>query len=115
MPEPLPASAAAAPTHLATRSWREIVARYARPHAGRAWLQLLNTGGPFLALVGLMLYGLDEGVWPAIVLALTAAGLLVRVFAIQHDCGHGSFFNSPPPNDRLGPVLCVFPVAPDAS
>src|SRR3954464_5654424 len=115
MPDILPASATGAPAHPAPRSWREIVAPYARAHAGRGWLQLLNTGGPFLLLVGLMVWGLDQGLWPAIALALPAAGLLVRLFSIQHDCGHGSFFHSPRANDRLRPVPGLLTQKPHAT
>src|SRR6185295_2539898 len=105
---PLADDSATPPPTPARRSWREIVAPYARAHAGRGWLQLANTGGPFLALIALMVWGLDHGFWAALVLALPAAGLLVRLFAIQHDCGHGSFFASPRANDRLGRILGIF-------
>jgi omega-6 fatty acid desaturase (delta-12 desaturase) len=97
------------------RPWREIVAPYARPNAARGLMQLVNTGAPFLAIVALMLYGLTEGVWAALALALPAATLLVRLFSIQHDCGHGSFFRSPRANDRLGRVLGIFTLTPYAS
>jgi acyl-lipid omega-6 desaturase (Delta-12 desaturase) len=30
--------------------------------------------------------------WIALLLAVPAAGFLVRLFMIQRDCGHGSFF-----------------------
>ena len=105
----------APPVVRAGRPWRDIVAPYARPDAVRGLVQLLNTGGPFLALAGLMLYGLNEDVWAALGLAVPAAAFLVRLFAIQHDCGHGSFFRSPRANDRLGRVLGIFTLTPYAS
>ena len=46
--------------------------------------------------------GLALGCWPVLALALPAAGLVVRVFALQHDCGHGSFFRSRRRNDAVG-------------
>ncbi len=38
-------------------------------------------------------------------LAVLAAGFVIRLFIIQHDCGHGSFFRSRRANDALG-LLC---------
>ncbi len=43
---------------------------------------------------------------------LPAAGLMVRLFIIQHDCGHGSLFSSKKANDWLGRVLGVFTFTP---
>jgi acyl-lipid omega-6 desaturase (Delta-12 desaturase) len=43
--------------------------------------------------------------WIALPLSLIAAGFLVRIFIIQHDCGHGSFFRSRRANDLIG-MLC---------
>jgi omega-6 fatty acid desaturase (delta-12 desaturase) len=96
----------------AARPWREIVAPYARSDAWRGLGQLVVTGVPFLALVAVMLFGLSAGFWPAIALALPAAALLVRLFSIQHDCGHRSFFRSPWANDLLGRVLGCFTFTP---
>ena len=45
---------------------------------------------------------------------MPAAGLLVRLFIIQHDCGHGSFFRSRTWNDRLGGMLGVLTLVPYA-
>ena len=36
---------------------------------------------------------LDLGYWLCLLLAVPAAGFLVRLFMIQHDCGHGAFFH----------------------
>ncbi len=43
---------------------------------------------------------------------LPAAGLMVRLFIIQHDCGHGSLFSSRKANDWLGRVLGIFTFTP---
>lgn len=40
--------------------------------------------------------------WLVIPLAILAGGLLVRVFIIFHDCGHGSFLKSPAANVVVG-------------
>src|SRR5690606_6366423 len=94
------------------RTWREIVAPYARPCARRGILQLLNTGLPFLVVMAGMLYALDRGIEAALLATPLAAGLLVRLFMIQHDCGHGSFFGAGWANDLLGRVLGVLTLTP---
>ncbi|HEX2116506.1 MAG TPA: fatty acid desaturase [Alphaproteobacteria bacterium] len=95
-----------------TQRLREIVRQYAEPDTSRAIVQVLNTGLPFLLLMGAMFYALNRDFWPAMLLALPAGGLLVRLFAIQHDCGHGSFFRSRWANDLLGWFLGVVTLTP---
>jgi acyl-lipid omega-6 desaturase (Delta-12 desaturase) len=98
----------------ATRSWQEILAPYARSDARRAVGQLLNTGLPFLVLVTMLFYGAGRYGGAALPLAVPAAALLVRLFMIQHDCGHGSFFKSRRANDLLGRALGVLTLTPYA-
>jgi acyl-lipid omega-6 desaturase (Delta-12 desaturase) len=95
-----------------TRSWREIVAPYARANHRRAVVQLLNTGLPFLLLMAALIYGAGSYPWLIFPLALPAVFLLVRLFIIQHDCGHGSFFASRQANDLLGRMLGVLTLTP---
>ena len=45
-------------------------------------------------------------------LAPLAAGLLIRLFLIQHDCGHGSFFPNKLANDWVGRALGVLTMTP---
>ena len=47
-----------------------------------------------------------------LLMALPVAGLYVRLFILQHDCGHGSFFSSPRLNDAVGRVLGVVTLMP---
>ena len=67
----------------------------------------------FLALVAAS-YGLvKSGYWPlSLVVAVPAAGMLVRIFIVQHDCGHGSFFQSKLANHTVGMVLSVLTFTP---
>ena len=97
-----------------SRPWSEILAPYAGSDNWRGLIALSTTGLPFLALLAVMLYGLSEGVWWSLLLAAPAAALLVRLFTIQHDCGHGSFFRSRRANALLGRVLGVFTLTPYA-
>jgi omega-6 fatty acid desaturase (delta-12 desaturase) len=94
------------------RSWREVVGPFTQPDLRRAVAQLLSTGLPFIGVVVAMLVAVHFGVWEALLLAIPAAALLVRLFMIQHDCGHGSFFASRRANDLLGRVLGVLTLTP---
>jgi len=94
------------------RSWQEIAAPYAHANHRRAVAELLNTGLPFLLLIAALIYGARSYPWLILPLAVPAIFLLVRLFIIQHDCGHGSFFNSRRANDLLGRVLGVLTLTP---
>lgn len=52
--------------------------------------------------------------WLTLLLAVPTAGLLVRLFIIQHDCGHHSFFSSRRANDALGLFCSLFTLTPYA-
>jgi omega-6 fatty acid desaturase (delta-12 desaturase) len=52
-----------------------------------------------------MWIALDFAYWLTLLLAVPAAGFLVRLFMIQHDCGHGSLFRNRSTNDWIGRVL----------
>ncbi len=93
-------------------SWRQITARYAQPDRRRALIQLLNTGLPFLALLAGMTWALEAGAWWALALALPAGGLLIRLFMIQHDCGHYAFFRKRAANDWTGRAMGVLTLTP---
>lgn len=59
-----------------------------------------------------MFRSLEVGYWLTLILAVPTAGFLVRIFIIQHDCGHGSFFGSRRANDLLGAVCGVLTLTP---
>ncbi|CAO4173948.1 fatty acid desaturase [Methylorubrum populi] len=74
---------------------------------------MVDTLLPYLTLCALMLAMTANGYeWLALPLAVPAGGLLVRLFIIQHDCGHGSFLPSRRGNDVLGRVLSLLTVTP---
>jgi len=97
-----------------SRSWQEIVTPYARASHLRATAQLLNTGLPFLLLMAALIYSARNYRWLMLPLAPPAIFLLVRLFAIQHDCGHGSFFASRRANDLLGRAIGLVTLTPYA-
>jgi omega-6 fatty acid desaturase (delta-12 desaturase) len=96
----------------AASSWSKILARYRSPRTGRSLIELVITIGPFVGLWLLTWLGLYFGYWISLLLVVPAAGFLVRLFMIQHDCGHGSFFRSKWLNDWIGRVLGVLTFTP---
>jgi omega-6 fatty acid desaturase (delta-12 desaturase) len=55
---------------------------------------------------------MDVSCWVALALAPLAAGFLVRIFIIQHDYGHLSFFRSRRANDIVGFACCLLTLMP---
>src|SRR5689334_23379213 len=82
--------------------WKSIVGQYQRADTRRSIIQIVNTLGPLAALMVLMYWSLRLPYWTTLLLALPAAGLLVRTFIIMHDCSHGSFLPSRRANDLVG-------------
>src|SRR5678815_2310743 len=78
-----------APT--APNEWRAIIARYQQSSRGRSIAQIATTLVPLAAVFYLMYRSLSWSYWITLVLAVPAAGFLVRTFIIMHDCAHGSF------------------------
>jgi len=94
------------------RDWLPKLAPYRDARNGRALVELGITAVPFAALWLAMWLSLGVGYWLTLLLAVPAAGFLVRLFMIQHDCGHGSFFHGRRANDRLGRVIGVLTLTP---
>src|ERR1700722_8948036 len=82
--------------------------RYREPNHGRSTVEILITVVPFVLLWLSMWLSLRLGYGLYLLLAIPTACFLVRLFMIQHDCGHGSFFRHRFLNDWLGRVIGVF-------
>lgn len=95
-----------------TLAWKQAVAKYQKPDSLRSTWQLINSIGPYLILWYLMYRSLAISYWLTLALAIVAAGFLVRVFIIFHDCGHGSFFKSRKVNDIVGFITGVMTFTP---
>jgi omega-6 fatty acid desaturase (delta-12 desaturase) len=78
----------------------------------RSLIQLITTATAFAALLWAIAALAPGHYGVSLLLAIPAAGLLVRLFIIQHDCGHGSFFKSRAANDNLGRLLSVLTLTP---
>jgi acyl-lipid omega-6 desaturase (Delta-12 desaturase) len=95
-----------------SRVLAHFLARYREPSCTRGALELAITAVPFVLIWILMWATLDMGYWICLLLAVPAAGFLVRLFMIQHDCGHGSFFRRRRANDWVGRIIGVLTLTP---
>ena len=93
-------------------SWKDVVAKYQTPVRVKSVWQLVNTLVPYAVLWYLMYLSLSISYWLTLGLGVVAAGLLVRVFIIFHDCGHESFFKSSMANRFWGYITGVLTVTP---
>jgi omega-6 fatty acid desaturase (delta-12 desaturase) len=92
--------------------WKGIVLEFQKPSLGRALWQIANTFGACAILWCLMYWSLAVSWWLTVPLAILTGAILVRVFIIFHDCGHGSFFKSRTSNDVLGFVAGMLTFTP---
>jgi omega-6 fatty acid desaturase (delta-12 desaturase) len=90
------------------------LAPFQRPDQRLAVWQLLTSVIPYAVGWLLMAYSLRYGYWLTCLLAIPTAGFFLRLFMIQHDCGHGSFLPSRQANDALGFMLGVLTFTPYA-
>ncbi|MFN0191824.1 MAG: fatty acid desaturase family protein, partial [Aestuariivirga sp.] len=93
-------------------SWGSRLSAYKTPNNSRAVLETLVTIVPFIGLWFLMWVFAPISPWLSLLLALPTAGLMVRLFMIQHDCGHGAMFSSRRANDWAGRFIGVLTLTP---
>src|SRR5450631_2313072 len=103
----VPADATANPQGLP-----KLLSRYRDPSLRRSLTEIAITLAPLVALWAAMWALMHVSYWLALALALPAAGFLVRLFMIQHDCGHGAFFRARAANDWVGRVVGVVTLTP---
>ncbi len=95
------------------RGWAKRLAHYKRPSNRRGIFEMAVTILPFIGLWFLAWEAIELGYWPlSFIPSLIAAAFLVRLFMIQHDCGHGSFFSSQKANDWIGRFLGLLTLTP---
>jgi omega-6 fatty acid desaturase (delta-12 desaturase) len=95
-----------------TRALARLLAGYREPDSARGIFELAITAVPLLVIWALIWAAVAHGHWIGLLLAAPGAGLLVRLFMIQHDCGHGSFFRSRRANDWVGRAIGVATLTP---
>ncbi len=87
--------------------WQELVKKYQFPDNWRSIWQIANSIIPYFAMWYLMYRSLSISYWLTLGLAFPTAGLMMRIFIIFHDCGHGSFFKSPRANHFVGTICGI--------
>ena len=86
--------------------------RYRKPSHRRGAFEIVVTVGPFVAICALAWLALRHHVWWGLLLAPLAGAFLIRLFLIQHDCGHGAFLPNKQLNDWLGRAIGVLTLTP---
>ncbi len=92
--------------------WRQIIRPYQASNTSKAIQQLFTSFVPFVLLWALMYYTLSWSLGLTLVLGVLNAFFMVRIFIIQHDCGHQSFLPSHQWNNRLGWIASLFSSVP---
>ncbi len=94
------------------RDWLKVLSEYREPSMRRSIFELAITLGPFITLWALAWYALSISAWLTLAISLCNAAFLLRLFAIQHDCGHSAFFKNRTVGDWLGRVIGVLTLTP---
>ena len=68
------------------QSWVKIISKYNSPDIKKSIWQIINSLGPYIISWYLMYLSLDISYWITLGLSFLAAGFLVRIFIIFHDC-----------------------------
>jgi omega-6 fatty acid desaturase (delta-12 desaturase) len=92
--------------------WQDLVKKYQSPDNWRSIWQIINSFGLFFLSYYLMYRSLSVSYGLVLLFALVAAGAQIRIFIIQHDCGHGSFFKSSRMAEIVGTICGVFTLVP---
>ncbi|WP_040229023.1 fatty acid desaturase [Bhargavaea cecembensis] len=95
-----------------TMQLRRNVKPYEQSDRRASIVQILNTFPPFFLLWGIALAAYSVSPWISAGVAVIAAGFLVRIFIIFHDCTHGSFFKKKKANDMLGTITGIMTLFP---
>ncbi|PHR62861.1 MAG: fatty acid desaturase [Robiginitomaculum sp.] len=94
------------------RNWIPILAKYWKPSMARSMAELFITIIPFFLCWAAAYWALSVSYWLTLALVIPTAGFMVRMFLIQHDCGHGAFFEKRRYNDWVGRFLGIFSLTP---
>jgi omega-6 fatty acid desaturase (delta-12 desaturase) len=101
------------PSSFDTRRWTRILNSYRRSNHMRSIAELMITALPLATLWTAAWFAFSFGhAWASLLIAIPAAGFLLRLFMIQHDCGHGTFFAKRRTNDWVGRVIGVLTLTP---
>jgi acyl-lipid omega-6 desaturase (Delta-12 desaturase) len=97
---------------VATSSWVKIISKYNHPDTAKSWVQLSLNILLYAVAWFLMIESLSISYWITLAVSVPAAGILVRLFIIYHDCVHGSYFKSARLRDIMGLMIGVLTFTP---
>ncbi len=97
-----------------SKDWLRILAKYRQPNAWRSVFELAVTLIGFFGCWALAWASISFSYFLTGLLGVLGGGFLVRLFTLQHDCGHGSLFSSRTANDWVGRILGVLTLTPYA-
>ena len=89
-----------------------ILAPYRTPRYREAFAQFASSSLGFAASWTAAYWALGVSYALTLICAVFAAGFTLRLFMIQHDCGHGAFSPSHALNDLIGAVVGIFTLVP---
>jgi len=90
----------------------QALAKYAQEHKSKATIQIINSFVPFIGIWILMYLSLDISYWLTLALGVVNTFFLVRIFIIQHDCGHQSFVKNRTAQKIIGHACSYFSTIP---
>ncbi|MCK8464867.1 fatty acid desaturase [Aliiroseovarius sp. S1339] len=96
------------------KDWVKTLATYREPNQWRSAFELGVSIGPFIVLWVLAWLSMSVSLWLTLAISIVNALFLLRLFTIQHDCGHGAFFKQRALSDWVGRVLGVLTLTPYA-
>lgn len=102
----------AIPTAIDPRQLMRDLQAFRDPRPVRSGWELVITLIPFVGLFALIAMALEAGYFLALAATPLAGLFLLRLFIIQHDCGHGAFLRRRASNDWIGRALGVFTLTP---
>jgi len=102
-----------APAPVIPVNFRKLLAPYRVPRTAASVWQLVTTFVPFISLiVGMYFAYAHAPLWVVVLMGVPTAMLMIRLFIIHHDCGHGSFFKSKTANDFFGAIFGTMTLTP---
>ena len=95
------------------RVWTQVLKCYRQPSHVRSVVELIITALPLGVLWAAAWFVYSLGYWWAsLLIVVPASGFVVRLFMIQHDCGHGAFFSRKSANDWVGRFIGIVTLTP---
>ena len=94
------------------RLWQKRLSPFRQHNNSHAILEIALTVVPLLVLWTTAVWATSVHLIASVLLAIPTALFLVRLFMLQHDCGHGSLFSSRTLNDVAGRIMGVFTLTP---